>query len=198
MTKLNKLTLLLTAVFSVNVAAQDDLKRHSVGVQASVAGVEYKNSDSDGNGVTQLYFHYNYALNRIFSLEAGVNVGRENDNWKCQRDDDDKWSCRDKDLSLFELNGDKIVLKNLVLAGKAQYSLSQRNSVYGKLGAQLYDYKIKQRSRVLVDESGVGLYAEAGWQYRWDSGIGMGVGLKLMKMGDLSTAGTTLGINYAF
>jgi len=192
------LPLLLTAVLSFSAAAQDNFKRHSIGVQGSVANAEYKNSDHDGNGIAQVYFHYNYAFDPIFSLEVGLNTGRQNDDWQCQRDNNDKWLCKEEDLSLFDLNADKVEFNNLVLAGKAQYQLTQRNSLYGKLGAQFFDYKIKQRSSVLVDDSGIGLYAEAGWQYRWDNGIGMDVGLKLITMDDLKVAGTTLGISYAF
>lgn len=198
MSILKTLPLILTVALSFNAAAQDNIKRHSVGVQASVANVEFKNSTNDGNGVAQMYLHYNYAFNHIFSLEAGLNAGQENDDWKCEQDDDDKWSCKEKNLSLFDMNADKVEYSNIVIAAKAQYKLSQRNSLYGKLGAQYYDYEIKQRSTVLADDTGVGLYVEAGWQYRWDSGIGMDAGLKIMKMGDLKVAGTTLGISYAF
>ena len=198
MSLLKTLPLLLTVALSVNAAAQENLKRHSVGVQGSIAKAEFKNSGSGGNDVAQIYFHYNYALDQMFSLELGLNAAQEYDDWQCDRDDDDKWLCKEKDLSLFDLDADKLEVNNVVLAGKAQYQLSQRNSLYGKLGVQFYDYKIKQRSTVLVDESGVGLYAEAGWQYRWDNGIGIDAGLKLIKMGDLSIAGTTLGISYAF
>lgn len=192
------LPILLTVALGFSAAAQDNLKRHSVGVQGSLASAEYKNSTSDGRGVAQIYFHYDYAFDRTFSLELGVNAARENDDWNCERDDDDKWSCKEKDLSLFDIDADKLEYSNLVVAGKAQYQLNQRNSLYGKLGAQFYDYEIKQRSTLLADDSGLGIYAEAGWQYRWDNGIGIDAGLKLMKMGELRVAGTTLGVSYAF
>jgi len=198
MSLLKTLPILLTVAFSVNAAAQDNLKHHSFGVQGSLGTAEFKNSGSADNDIAQVYFHYNYAFDDIFSLELGVNSAQQYDDWKCERDDADKWSCKEKDLSLFDLNADKVEVRNLIIAGKAQYQLSQRNSLYGKLGAQFYDYKIKRRSTVLADDSGVGLYAEAGWQYRWDNGLGGDAGLKVMKMGELKVAGSTLGISYAF
>jgi len=188
---------LLSIATGFNVAA-DELARHSVGVQGALGNAELSQSTNDSNHIAQLYFHYNYALDPVFSLEIGVNGGQQRDDWHCDQDDNDKWTCGETDLSLFDLNADKVEFENLVFAGKAQYELSQRNSLYVKLGIQFYDYKIKRGSSVLIDEAGSGIYAAAGWQYRWDSGIGMDVGLSLMKMGDLRATGTTIGINYAF
>ncbi len=70
--------------------------------------------------------------------------------------------------------------------------------VYSKLGVQFYDYEISQGSNVLADDSGVGLYLEAGWLYRLDNGFGLEAGIKLTTMGDLTVAGTSVGIDYAF
>jgi len=39
---------------------------------------------------------------------------------------------------------------------------------------------------------------EAGWEYRWDMGIGMNLGLQYQKMNDLTSNTLNLGISYAF
>lgn len=193
-------SLLLTIAVSASAVAKQDntFERHTVGMQGSVAGAKYKGSSQDGKGIAQIYAHYNYAFNQMLSLEVGVNKAKEMDNWRCEKDDDDHWSCNEKDVSLFDLDADKLQYTNFIVAVKAQYQLSQRNAFYGKLGAQYYDYKIKRSSTVLTEDDGIGLFAEAGWQYRWDNGIGMNAGLQGIKMDDLGVSGLTVGINYSF
>ena len=49
-----------------------------------------------------------------------------------------------------------------------------------------------------VFDSGTGLFLEAGWQYQWDLGIGMNVGLRYQDMGDLTFTSSNVGISYSF
>jgi hypothetical protein len=42
------------------------------------------------------------------------------------------------------------------------------------------------------------LFAEAGWQYRWDFGFGLDTGLRYIDMGDLSVLAFTAGVSYQF
>jgi hypothetical protein len=84
------------------------------------------------------------------------------------------------------------------VAAKGQYTLTKRNRLYGKIGAQFYEYEISQQGSKIVAEDGIGLFIETGWQYRWDNGIGMNVGLQSIDMGDLDVAGETVGKQYHF
>ena len=81
---------------------------------------------------------------------------------------------------------------------KGDIDLSQRNSLYGKIGAQYYDYEFSRNDRFIEGDSGTGLFLEAGWQYRWDLGIGMNAGLRYQDMGDLEFTSANVGISYTF
>jgi len=85
-----------------------------------------------------------------------------------------------------------------VIAAKGQYSLTQRNSLYAKIGVQFYDYDISNDNEKLKSDDGAGLFLAAGWQYQWDNGFALNAGLQSMKMGDLKIAGSTLGMSYQF
>ena len=201
MTRLNKISVSIIAVLTtlglssvVNAASKSP---HSVGVQLSGGSAEYKDSKQDGDGVAQLYFHYNYAFSDIWSVEVGLNTAAEADKWKCT-DSKDKFVCEKQNNKLFNLNADKLNYSNVVVAGKGQYALTKRNSLYGKLGVQFYDYDIKNDKTTLAEDDGLGLFAEAGWQYKWDNGLALNAGLQTMKMGDLKVSGSTIGLKYHF
>lgn len=160
--------------------------------------MEYKGSNSDDSGVVQLYAYYNYAVNRHFSLEVGVNVGADFDKWECEKVDKNDWNCFDTDNDHFGLGVDEIEFSNVVIAIKGTLPLSKRNSLYGKLGVQAYSYDISSDNITVVDDSGTGLYLAAGWQYRWDFGLGMNVGYEAIDMGKLDTFTLNTGISYQF
>ncbi|GAB3035114.1 porin family protein [Bowmanella dokdonensis] len=180
------------------VLAETQHSPHSVGLVLGSGGAEYKNSDEDGNGVDHLYLYYHYSLNEQFGLEAGLLGGTEGSDWDCHDDDRDHLVCRNNRKPIFGLDAEDLEYRSLVAAATAQFPLSQRNSLYGKLGAQYYDYEISRGSINLADDSGLGLYLEAGWQYRWDSGWGMNVGLKHLPMGDLKVNSGNVGVSYRF
>lgn len=191
----------ITALGSIVTAGQtfaSEKSPHSVGAQLSGAAAKYKSSTQDGDGVGQLYLHYNYAINDMFSVELGLNNAADVDDWKCSDVNKDKFTCAKNDTKLFGLNADEVEYSNFVVAAKGQYSLSQRNSLYGKIGAQFYDYDISNNSKKVQSDDGVGLFLAAGWQYQWDNGLKINAGLQSMKMGYLKVAGTTLGLSYQF
>jgi hypothetical protein len=70
--------------------------------------------------------------------------------------------------------------------------------LYAKLGAQYYDYEFSRNGNHLEGEDGIGVLFEAGWQYQWDMGIGMNVGLRYQDMGELTLKSQNVGISYAF
>ena len=193
------LLLVLTSTLSVGSIAGTLAKPHSFGVNIASGGIEFNNSDYDGDGVAQIYGFYNYAFTDQLSLEVGLNIGADVDDWDCYEDRDDDWHCStNKDSSLFGLNVDEVEYTNLVTAIKGVIPLSQRNSLYGKVGAQFYDYELSRHNRAVFEDNGVGLYLAAGWQYEWDMGIGMNVGLEKYDMGNLESTVLSVGINYHF
>jgi hypothetical protein len=134
----------------------------------------------------------------MFSVELGFNTAADVDDWKCSDTNKDKFTCAKTNQKLFGFNADNLEYSNFVVAAKGQYSLTERNSLYGKVGAQFYDYELSNNKKILKSDDGVGLFLEAGWQYQWDNGLAINAGLQSMKMGDFKVAGTTLGLSYQF
>ena len=81
---------------------------------------------------------------------------------------------------------------------KTDLKLSKRNKLYAKVGAEFYDYQFELDREEIIDEDGVGLLLEAGWEYRWDSGIGLNAAMQYHDMGDLEMSALNIGISYAF
>ncbi|MBQ4848118.1 porin family protein [Pseudoalteromonas sp. MMG005] len=188
---------LLTALAFNTQAAQND-EQHRVGIQVSGGGASYKSSSQDGDGVGQVYAYYNYQLDSTWALEAGISTGSEADDWTCKELTNSKFVCDRNDELLFDLNANKVDYSNFVAAGKGQYQLTENNYIYGKLGAQFYNYEIARGNNKLVDEDGVGLFAEAGWQYDWDNGVAVNIAWQYIDMGDLDVNTLGAGISYRF
>jgi len=191
----------LLSLSLISVTAYSEEEKHTVGLVTGVASGEYKNSSRDGDGFLQAYLFYNYQIVDNFSVEVAYTGAIEADSWDCEEDDDDddRWTCHwDDDENIFNTDADNFELDGFVAAIKGDISLSQRNSLYGKIGAQYYDYEFSRNDYFIEGDSGTGLFLEAGWQYRWDLGIGMNVGLRYQDMGDLTFVSSNVGISYSF
>ncbi|WP_158966586.1 outer membrane beta-barrel protein [Paraglaciecola sp. L3A3] len=198
-----KLTFLLllafTASLSISAFADTLTNPHSFGGHIASGGIEFNNSTADGDGVAQVYGFYNYAITENFALEVGLNIGADVDDWECYEDRHDDWHCStNNNDSLFGLEVNEVEYSNLVAAVKGLVPVTQRNSLYAKVGAQLYNYELNRRHRTVIDDDGVGLYLAVGWQYEWDMGIGMSAGFEKFDMDDLVSTTANVGISYNF
>ncbi|TMP26500.1 porin family protein [Pseudoalteromonas rubra] len=193
---------LLSLVFAVSAsfasqAAQHD-EQHRVGAQLFGGSASYNSSDQDGDGVTHVYFYYNYQYDSTWALEAAYITGMEADEWECKDDSDDKFTCTRNDKALFGLGANELDYDNFVLAVKGQYQLSDNNYLYAKLGAHYYDYEIGYKGKTMVEEDGISFLTEAGWQYDWDNGMSVNASIQYLDMGDLDTTNLGLGVSYRF
>tara|TARA_R110002167_G_scaffold326553_1_gene532559 strand:+ start:30 stop:635 length:606 start_codon:yes stop_codon:yes gene_type:complete len=187
------------SIFSVSSIARTAANPHSFGGHVASGGIEFNNSSYDGDGVVQVYGFYNYAFTENISLEVGLNIGADVDDWECYEDRHDDWHCStNNEDSLFGLGIDEVEYSNLVTAIKGVIPLTKRNGLYAKIGAQFYDYELSRYNRTLFDDSGIGSYLAVGWQYEWDMGIGMNAGFEKYNMGDLDSTVFAVGINYNF
>jgi len=175
-----------------------EFKRHTFGTQIAAGGVEFEGIDTDNGGVGQFYSYYNYAVNRNFAIELGINIGGDIDDWECREVSDNDWHCTDLNHDLFGQGIDDIEFTSVVLAAKGILPLSKRNSLYGKLGIHNYHYDLFSNNHKVADDSGIGLYLAAGWEYRWDSGLGLNVGYEAYDMDDLETFTLNTGLSYQF
>ena len=171
---------------------------HTFGAQLGVAGLDYKGDDTDGADVVQNYLYYNYHFMPNFALEVGLIAGQEIEDWDCFRDSNDEWECFNEDDDRLGILADEFDFSALVFAIKADLPISQRNSLYAKLGAQYYDYELSFNRTKVADETGVGLILEAGWAYRWDFGLGMNAGVQFNHMDDAELHSFNVGVSYQF
>jgi opacity protein-like surface antigen len=193
------LTSLATGIIALTISTASfaDIKTpHSVGFQLGGGSMEYKGEEGEGFGSSYLYYNYQFAP--FYSVEVGLLGGTDAD-WDCKKTSGE-WKCYSDDdkHDIFELDADDLELNALVVALKTDLALSKRNKLYAKAGLSYYNYELELDSQRIADEDGVGFMLEGGWEYRWDMGIGMNVGLQYQKMGDLKSNTLNIGMSYAF
>ncbi|KZN65371.1 porin family protein [Pseudoalteromonas luteoviolacea] len=198
MKTLSLLSLALAAVTSFSSMASIEDDKHRVGVQAYGGSASYKSSSQDGDGVGQLYVYYNYQFDKTWALEVGLNGGTDSDDWECTDTNNRKFTCTQLNKTLFGLGANDLDYGNLIVAAKGQYQLTKRNSLYGKLGANFYDYELNRGTQNLVEEDGTGFVAELGWQYDWSNGMAVNVSYQYLDMGDLDVSSLGVGLSYRF
>ena len=183
------LPVILHTCYSLATEQSHPPKMHTIGAKFSLGSADHDNSLLSNKGVDDLYGYYNYAMNHNGAIEVGFNEGSEGGLGF-------SLSCCSNSVDL--------EYSNLVVAGKGSIQLNNGNSLFVKLGGQIYDYQIteyqflKNTAQLQANESGFGLFAEAGWQYRWDFGFGLDTGLRYIDMGDLSVLAFTAGVSYQF
>lgn len=189
----------LLLLYGANAHAKMENKTpHSLGGSISVGAAEYKGSSKDGDGVVAVYGFYRYQLMPELALEAGIKTGMEADDWDCDRINDHRYECNQNNELLFNLNANQLDYENYALSVRAQYPLSERNSIFVRVGGHFYDYEIAKSGAKIASQDGIGLISQAGWQYQWDSGIAMQVAYEYTGMGDLETFTLSSGIAYRF
>jgi opacity protein-like surface antigen len=193
-----QITPLLLAL-AVSYSAQAEISSpHSIGLTISGGGIDYKGKDTDGVGVAQSYLYYNYQFSPHYYLEVGVTNSEDFDDWECDSTGESSWDCRSDHNNSFALDADNYSQDGLIIAAKTDLALSKRNSLYAKVGAEFYQYDLSLAQNKFADESGVGLFVEAGWEYRWDNSIGINAGVWHHDLGDLESTSINLGLSYAF
>lgn len=181
-----------------NATQLDKNSPHSVGFQTGMGNMEYKNTDAKYNIIGTSYLYYNYQFANNLYIEVGLSGAADAEDWQCEKDAQDEWNCTNKDNKNLNVTADSFQYNAFIVALKGNIALSQRNSLYGKIGANFYNYELELKREKTVDKSGTGVFLEAGWEYRWDNNIGMNVGIKVEGAGDVDIAATNIGISYQF
>ncbi|MGB0496417.1 MAG: porin family protein [Kangiellaceae bacterium] len=196
------LSALSLGTISLNTTANEtdanQVKKHTFGLTMAAGSAEYKGSSDDGDGVSHLYAFYNYQFNDTFSFETGIAGGADLDDWNCEEISDNDWECRSDNNPVFGLQANELYYGNVIVAAKASFPISAKNSLYVKAGGQFYDYEFKRNNTKLDSDDGFGAFFEAGWQYRWYSGWGVNAGYQYMDMGDLEVSSLNAGVSYSF
>ncbi|MEW6990325.1 outer membrane beta-barrel protein [Colwelliaceae bacterium 6441] len=196
---LTAFTATIIALSISNFSFAEDLKKiHTVGLQLGGGGLEHKGKDTDGQGVGYSYLYYNYQFSPNYYAEVGVLGAGDVDDWQCKENANDILECYSDDSDNFEIAADDFEFGAIVFAFKTDLLLNKRNKLYAKVGAEFYDYQFELARTETIDEDGVGLLLEAGWEYRWDNGIGINSALQYHDLGDLEMSSLNIGVSYAF
>ncbi|GLX77977.1 membrane protein [Thalassotalea insulae] len=180
------------------VNAEQMKTQHSIGLQVGGGGLEYKGKDTDNQGVGTSYLYYNYQFMPGLYLEAGLLGAEDVEDWQCKNNAGGSLECFNDDTEHVELLADDFDFGSVIVALKGELKVSKRNAFYAKIGAEFYDYQFDLEREKIVDEDGTGIYAEAGWQYRWDAGIGLNAGFQMHNLGDLDMSTFNIGVSYLF
>lgn len=196
---LNAITVtMLTLSISTSILADEIKTTHTVGFNSGGGGLEYKGKNTDSQGVGQSYLYYNYQFMPNYYAEVALIGAVDIDDWQCKNNTSDELECYTDDSDNFELKADNFIFGSLVLALKTDMKLSERNKLYAKVGAEFYNYEFELFREKIIDEDGVGLFLEAGWEYRWDNGMGVNAAIQYHNLGDLEMETFNLGVSYAF
>lgn len=106
----------------------------------------------------------------------------------------------DNFLDLSDLFTDsKLDYDLLNLVALARYPVTPRGTVYAKVMAVNYDYNVFDDGDVVGSGDGNDLGFGIGWQYTFDSNIGLSVGYESMSLGDdIDLRGVSVSVSYRF
>jgi opacity protein-like surface antigen len=197
-------SLVIASTFSALAGAAELPKvgTFNAGAQVSFGNIDHKSFNNDEDGTAQVMFFVDYYFKPGWAIEVGVNNGTNVQDWICDQSDIDTEDdycvdddASDSDSATFESDLD---FTNYILAVRFDKQVSTNSFVYGKLGAQYFDYEMTENSTVFEEDTGTGIYSELGWKYQWSNSMNASVGYQHIGMGDLSTNSITLGVGYSF
>lgn len=152
-----------------------------LGASFGSAGLDYDSENKASDGYVLCRIFYGRHINDVIAMEGGLLTGSS-----VEYDDGDAEEQDEIDLDVFFLNL------------KASYQLNEKHSVYGKLGANLYQYEISNRDAATIKEEGVGYAHSIGWQYTLNQHLKTGVALQSLGMDELTSGSINFDLMYSF
>lgn len=194
-------SIIAISLFSAYAGAAEQPKAgtYNAGAQISFGSIEHDSFSSDQDGAAQVMFYIDYYFKPGWAIEVGVNTGTNVQDWICGQDDIDADAdyCLNDDENTSSVESE-LDYSNIIIAVRFDKPVSANSFVYGKLGAQYYDYEMTEHNTVFEEEDGTGIYSELGWQYQWSNNVNANVGYQHIAMGDLTTNSLTVGMGYRF
>jgi hypothetical protein len=203
---MNKKTLLSVIVASalssaVNATELPQAGTFNVGGQFSFGSIDHDSFTNDKDGAAQVMLYVDYYFKPGWAIEVGLSHGTNAQDWICENDDvdtDDEY-CTNDDESGTSSSKNDLDFSNLIVAVRFDKALTEHNFIYGKLGAQYFDYEMTDSNNAVFEEdSGTGIYSELGWKYQWSNNVSLNVAYQHIAMSDLSTSSMAFGIGYRF
>jgi opacity protein-like surface antigen len=202
MNKKTLLSLIVASSLSLSVTAEElpQAGTFNAGLQVSSGNIDHKNFDNDNDGVAQVMLYVDYYFKPGWAVEVGINKGSNVQDWICENTDDvDEDYCESDDESSSDSFKSDLDYSNFVVAVRFDRALSEHNFIYGKLGAQYFDYEMTDSNNSIFEEdSGTGIYSELGWKYQWSNNVSLNVGYQHIAMSKLTTSSLAIGIGYRF
>ncbi len=87
--------------------------------------------------------------------------------------------------------------KGIKLAGYGRFNAAENSYFYGKLGANFHNVDFTY-GKTEYDESGVGAFVAAGWEYTFKSGIALNLEIQHLPMDELKVTTFNYGMSYHF
>ncbi len=173
---------------------------YNAGLQVSSGSIDHKSFGNDKDGVAQIMLYLDYYFTPGWAIEVGVNKGSNVQDWVCENDDDvDEDYCVSDDDSNPDSFKSDLDYSNVVVAVRFDTALSEHNFIYGKLGAQYFDYEMTDsNNHVFEEDSGTGIYSELGWKYQWSNNVSINAGYQYIAMSKLTTSALAIGVGYRF
>ncbi|MFT5675652.1 MAG: opacity protein-like surface antigen [Paraglaciecola sp.] len=200
MNKKLTLTILVACILSLGIQAAEipEVGTYAAGVQLSFGSIDHDSFSNDQDGVAQVQFYVDYYFKPAWAVELAVNNGSNVDDWICDNVEDTDDFCTAGDTGNPDAFENDLDFTNLIVAIRHDTRVSESSFIYGKLGAQYYDYEMKNSNSIFEKDSGTGVFSELGWNYQWSNNLSTNVGYQYMGMGDLSTSSLTFGLGYSF
>jgi opacity protein-like surface antigen len=170
------------------------------GAQVSFGNIDHDRFSSDEDGTGQVMLYLDYYFKPDWAVEVGLNTGTNVQDWICDHEyiDVDDDYCVSNDESTTSSPESDVDFYNIIVALRYDKKATANSFVYGKLGAQYFDYEMKEGNTIFEEDSGTGIFSELGWRHEWSNNLTVNVGYQFLGMGDLSTSSVTSGLGYRF
>lgn len=193
-------SLIIASAFSPLVSATKLPKAGSIstGAQLSFGNIDHDRFKNDQDAAAQVMFYADYYFKPGWAIEVGVNGGENVQDWICENTDtDDGYCINNDDSNEYSFESD-LEYSNIILALRLDTQVSVNSFIYGKLGAQYFDYEMSDDDGIFEEESGTGIYSELGWRYQWSNNLSANVGYQHIAMSDLTISSLAVGLSFQF
>lgn len=194
------LPLIVAGAFSTLTQAAElpQAGSYTAGAQISWGNIDHDSFNNDQDGAGHVMFFLDYYFKNGWAVEAAINTGSNAQDWICENVDDTDNYCTSSDKTNPNSFDSDLDFSNFIVAVRHDMKVSENSFIYGKLGAQYFEYEMKNDSSVFEEDSGTGIFSELGWRYEWSNNLSANVGYQYMGMSDLSTSSFTVGLGYRF
>jgi len=158
-------------------------KNHTLGINFGLGNVDTDISSETDDSESVVGFNYGYQ----YSENWAINVGKTSGSSFCIV------TCAEISSTVRTLG-----YNSYNLNVKGSIPLSNRWSMFGKLGLNHYDLEFSGADRISLTDNGVGALLATGFEFRAHNGFGIGFEATWLDMGNISAENYTINFSYMF